>query len=183
MANPNPPKDKDKTKEDKAPDTPKVQDAVLPGATPDAGSGTAPDPMATTGGGDPKDGVTLVDQPTAHDDDAQGTTVTPGEIDQESQPYPKPQSADGAFVNDEGIDLNAEADHGPDVQGNKYGSFVGQDAAANYRDEAEAKIQDLERQIEATIGERDRWAAIANGENPDAEADSESDSVKNKNKG
>lgn len=162
------------------------------------------DPMATEQGGvtDPDDSATLIDggvQP--HDENAQGSTVseedagkggdTPSdeagnENDQPAKDYPEPQSAKGAFVNDAGIDLNEEADHGPKAQGNKYGSFVGQDAAAKYRDETDAQIRDLERQIETLKTQRENWDNVANGNNPDATdpsfPDSESHTV-NEDKG
>lgn len=122
------------------------------------------DPMATEQGGDinPDDSATLIDgdvQP--HDENAQGSTVseedagkggdTPSdeagnENDQPAKDYPEPQSAKGAFVNDAGIDLNEEANHGPTVQGNKYG--VNGDAARGFRDAAEAEAKTLIRRLE-----------------------------------
>lgn len=137
--------------------------------------------MATSSGTvNPDDAVTLVDdgndsnenregtegstdadsQP--HDNDAQGSTVNDSQVDQRAKDYPEPQSAKGAFVNDEGIDLNEEANHGPNAQGNKYA--FNKDAAANFRDEADAEIKRLERRIEELKTQREDWDKQANAD-------------------
>lgn len=147
----------------------------------DAGS-TPPDPMATEAGGtgNPDDAVTIIDdggdkaQDTLPGNDDGDTSSDSGD-EQKAKDYPEPQSAKGAFVNDAGIDLNEEADHGPKAQGNRYP--FNQDAAANYRDEADARIRDLERQIEDAKADREKWDNIANGNEPTSPdtVDSESD--------
>lgn len=93
------------------------------------------------------------------DDTSQGDQTTATDHSANAAPYPEPQSAVGAFVNDEGIDLNTEADHTPTAQGNKYG--VQKDAAENYARDAEARIRDLEKQLVEAKADRDKWREAA----------------------
>lgn len=82
------------------------------------------------------------------------------ESEPKSKPIPVP-SAKGAFTNDAKVDLNTVADHTPSAQGNKYP--FSQDAAANFRDEADARIKELEREIDILKTQRDQWDTQAKG--------------------
>lgn len=119
---------------------------TTPEATsPDDGTSTPDDNVTLIDGDEGTEGATDEDsQP--HDEDAQGSTVNDSQIPQQYETA-KPQSAVGAFVNDDGIDLNESADHGPNVQGNKYG--VSEDALENFIADAEAEIEQAERRIQA----------------------------------
>lgn len=99
------------------------------------------------------DGEAVVPDTVTTNQYSQGSEVTGEDQSANAKDYPEPQSAKGAFVNDEGVDLNTEADHTQNAQGNKYG--LSKDALENYkRDaenakrEAEARIKELDAQIE-----------------------------------
>lgn len=104
-------------------------------------------------------GVSGVDDGTGNNDnESQGDQTVDIDHSANAKPYPEPQSAEGAFVNDAGIDLNESADHTPTAQGNKYG--VQKDAAENYVRDADARIRDLEKQLEEATIERDKWQEV-----------------------
>lgn len=146
------------------------------GATPDDGQTLVEGPDHTVHGGDSGAAPASDDDGIGKDDAHQGDATVDEDQSKGAVDHPGPQSAKGAFVNDEGIDLNEEADHGPTVQGNKYP--FGQDAAANYRDEADARIKELEREIETLKTQRDQWDAQAKGQEPEDIGGSQSHTVK-----
>lgn len=104
-------------------------------------------------------GVSGVDDGTGQKDDtSQGDQTVDIDHSANAKPYPEPQSAEGAFVNDEGIDLNTDADHTSTAQGNKYGTAG--DAARGFRDEAEAEAKTLIARLRELKTMYDKWDAV-----------------------